>query len=83
MKGQLISVGLNQTITFLCDRFDAVSDLLEPVSSGKENNCYISKSYDATSHFETCADDVLSLYHRITGTHLDMTISADMDEEEG
>jgi Rab GDP dissociation inhibitor len=54
-----------------------VSELYEPVGSGREDNCFISKSYDATSHFETAANDVLSLYERITGTQLDMTINAD------
>jgi len=63
-------------------RFDSVSDLYEPISDGTKDRCYISKSYDATSHFETCANDVLSLYKRITGTELDMTISADMNEDE-
>ena len=48
-------------------RFDSVSDLLEPVSDGLKNHCFISKSYDATSHFETAANDVLSIYVRITG----------------
>ncbi len=59
-----------------------MSDLLEPVSNGKEDNCYISKSYDAASHFEACAEDVLQLYKLITGTELDMNISADMNEED-
>jgi RAB protein geranylgeranyltransferase component A len=40
---------------------------LEPVTDGVDNHCFISKSYDATSHFETAANDVLSLYKRITG----------------
>ena len=40
---------------------------MEPVTDGVENHCFISKSYDATSHFETAANDVLSLYRRITG----------------
>ncbi len=62
--------------------FDSVTDLLEPTTDGRTNNCYISKSYDAASHFETCADDVLSLYSRITGTELDMNISAEMTEED-
>lgn len=62
--------------------FDSVSDLLEPVSNGKEDNCFISKSYDAASHFEACADDVLQLYKLITGTELDMSISADMTDED-
>jgi Rab GDP dissociation inhibitor len=64
----------------IIERFDAVGDLLEPVSDGIEDRCFISKSYDATSHFETQADDVLSLYERITGTKLDMTINADSTE---
>lgn len=32
---------------------------------------FISKSYDATSHFETTCDDVLSLFERITGQPFD------------
>ena len=34
------------------------------------------------SHFESAAKDVLSLYERLTGTQLDMTISADSTQEE-
>ena len=52
------------------------------MSSGSSDACYISKCYDATSHFETVADDVLSLYKRITNKDLDMSISADLDEED-
>lgn len=66
----------------ILERFDSVSDLLVPVEDGHGDNCYISKSYDATSHFETAADDVLSLYTRITGSVLDMNISADMNEDD-
>ncbi len=66
----------------LIERFDSVSDLLEPVHDGSADKCYISKSYDATSHFETAANDVLSLIYRITGTELDMNISADMNEDD-
>jgi len=66
----------------ILERFDSVTDLFEPVDDGSSDNCFISKSYDATSHFETAAEDVLSLYHRITGTDLDMNISADMNDED-
>ena len=59
-----------------------MSDLFESIEDGKNDNCYISKSYDATSHFETAANDVLSLYERITGTQLDMTINADSTVDE-
>lgn len=66
----------------ISERFDSVTDLYEPLANGRDDNCYISKSYDATSHFETAANDVLDLYERITGSTLDMNISADMDEED-
>ncbi|KAJ1440823.1 rab GDP dissociation inhibitor alpha putative [Ochromonadaceae sp. CCMP2298] len=66
----------------IMERFDSVSDLLAPLSDGKADNCYISKSYDATSHFESCANDVLDMYKRITDTELDMNISADMTDED-
>ncbi|KAI9892164.1 MAG: Rab GDP dissociation inhibitor alpha [Vezdaea aestivalis] len=38
--------------------------LYEPLESGVNDNIYISKSYDATSHFETTTDDVKSVYLR-------------------
>lgn len=63
-------------------RFDSVSNLYEPISNGRENHAFISKSYDATSHFETCANDVLDLYQRITDERLDMNISADINEDD-
>ena len=34
---------------------------------------FISKSYDATSHFETTCDDVLDLFKRITGEDFDFS----------
>ncbi|OWZ15713.1 Rab GDP dissociation inhibitor alpha [Phytophthora megakarya] len=59
------------------ERFDAITDMFEPVADGKEDNCFISSSYDPTSHFETTSEDVLDLYKRITGEDLDMNINAD------
>jgi Rab GDP dissociation inhibitor len=37
------------------------------------DKAYISKGYDATTHFETTVEDVLSLYRRITGADLDLS----------
>jgi GDP dissociation inhibitor len=47
-----------------------VTDLYVPIADGREDRCYISKSYDATSHFETTTDDVKDIYERITGKPL-------------
>ena len=38
--------------------------LYEPLESGVSDNIYISKSYDATSHFESTTDDVKDIYRR-------------------
>jgi Rab GDP dissociation inhibitor len=47
-----------------------VTDLYVPIADGRSDHCYISKSYDATSHFETTTDDVKDIYKRITGKEL-------------
>ena len=65
------------------ERFDSVSDLFAPNADGTTDNCYISKSYDAASHFESAALDVLSMYERLTGEKLDMTVADTMEEDEG
>lgn len=44
--------------------------LYEPVEDGKKDGIFISKSYDATSHFETTTDDVRDIYRRATGEEL-------------
>ena len=56
----------------ILERFDSVCPLYEPINKGEVDNCYITKSYDATSHFETVADNVLELYEQIMGEPLDM-----------
>jgi len=53
------------------ERFVSVSDLYEPLTDGVQDRCFISKSLDATTHFESCCDDILSLYKRITGKDYD------------
>lgn len=44
--------------------------IYEPLESGKKDNIFISRSYDATSHFETTTDDVKDIYRRATGEEL-------------
>eukprot|EP01102_Stenamoeba_stenopodia_P017816 TRINITY_DN643_c0_g1_i1.p1 TRINITY_DN643_c0_g1~~TRINITY_DN643_c0_g1_i1.p1 ORF type:complete len:438 (-),score=77.75 TRINITY_DN643_c0_g1_i1:144-1457(-) len=55
------------------DSFTCVSDVYEPIEDGQKDKVFISTSYDATSHFESVGDDVISLYRRITGKELDLT----------
>ena len=34
---------------------------------------FISKSYDATTHFETTCDDVVDIFERVTGKPFDFS----------
>jgi len=55
------------------EMFYDIYDMEEPVSDGTDNQVFISKSYDPTSHFETAVKDVLEMYQRITGKELELT----------
>ncbi len=50
----------------ILDKFVSISPLEEPVEGGKEDNIFITRSYDATSHFETVVDDVHDVWRRLT-----------------
>lgn len=65
----------------ILEMFVSVSDLYSPIEGGKDSNLWITKSYDATSHFETAGNDVLEIYEKITGEKLDMNIEADDEED--
>ncbi|KAF7732799.1 Rab GDP dissociation inhibitor alpha [Apophysomyces ossiformis] len=52
------------------EKFVSVSPLEEPIEDGTKDQVFISRSYDATSHFETVCDDVHDLWRRVTGEPL-------------
>jgi len=51
-------------------RFVSVSPLYTPTASGESDNIFITRSYDATSHFETVVDEVHNVWRRVTGHDL-------------
>ena len=51
-------------------RFVSVSSLYPPPSSGESDNIFITRSYDATSHFETVVEDVQNVWKRMNGKDL-------------
>lgn len=53
--------------------FVSVSDLYEPANNPSQDGIFISKSYDATSHFETVVEDVMRIYKELTGKDVDLT----------
>jgi len=61
-------------------RFCWVTDSYAPVGDGKQDNCFISSTYDASTHFESSSREVLKLYELITGQQIDLSIQAGPDE---
>jgi len=55
------------------ESFFSVRDRYEPLKDGKEDNVFISKSFDAETHFRESCLDILDLYKRITGRDMDLT----------
>jgi Rab GDP dissociation inhibitor len=47
-----------------------VTPLYTPTSSGETDQIFITRSYDATSHFETVIDDVQDVWKRVVGKDL-------------
>ncbi|OLY82344.1 putative secretory pathway GDP dissociation inhibitor 1 [Smittium mucronatum] len=64
------------------ERFDSVTDLYVPVDDGTANNIFISKSFDATSHFVSVYEDIKDVYRRVTGSDLVLKKRATVEEEQ-
>ncbi|XP_033114555.1 rab GDP dissociation inhibitor alpha-like [Anneissia japonica] len=57
----------------ILEKFTSVDDIFQPTDDGSTSKVYITKSYDATTHFETTCDDIKDTYKRITGDDLDFS----------
>ncbi|KAJ4807634.1 Guanosine nucleotide diphosphate dissociation inhibitor [Rhynchospora pubera] len=56
------------------ETFFEIYDRFEPVNNPLDDNCFVSASYDATTHFESTVADVVAMYSKITGKELDLTV---------
>jgi Rab GDP dissociation inhibitor len=64
------------------DKFVYLSDLQVPIEDGTSDKVFISKSYDATSHFASVCDDVKDIYKRLTGRELVLKQRPTQEEEQ-
>lgn len=64
------------------DKFVSISPLYVPTSTGESDNIFITRSYDATSHFETVVDEVRDVWKRVTGEELKLKQREDPQIEE-
>jgi Rab GDP dissociation inhibitor len=56
--------------------------LYTPTSTGEADNIFITRSYDATSHFETVVDEVHNVWKRVTGRDLELKAREPVNVEE-
>ncbi|KAF8481067.1 rab GDP-dissociation inhibitor [Russula ochroleuca] len=66
---QEIAPGL-QLLGPIYEKFVTVSSIYTPIADGRADNIFITRSYDATSHFETVVDDVHDVWKRVVGKDL-------------
>ncbi|GBE78252.1 rab GDP-dissociation inhibitor [Sparassis latifolia] len=52
------------------EKFVSVTSLYTPTATGEADNIFITRSYDATSHFETVVEDVNDVWKRVVGKDL-------------
>jgi len=55
------------------EKFISVVDLYEPIPDKPKDNLFITTSYDASTHFESCIEDVKRVYKEVTGKSLDLS----------
>ncbi|CAK7895326.1 rab GDP-dissociation inhibitor [[Candida] anglica] len=78
-------VELEPAFKLLGNRVDTlmgIAELYEPQEDGNTDGIYLSKSYDATSHFESTTDDIKDLYFRIMGKPLVLKKRPGVEEED-
>jgi len=60
------------------EKFVTIAPLEEPAESGEDDQIFITRSYDATSHFETVVDDIHDVWRRATnGKKLELKMRPD------
>ncbi|XP_066931000.1 rab GDP dissociation inhibitor beta-like [Clytia hemisphaerica] len=64
-------------------KFVSVKDVFAPTDDGKDSQIFISRSYDATSHFETTCEDIKDIYKRINNEEFDFEkVKGSLGEEQ-
>lgn len=63
------------------EMFVQVSDIHESVNDWAAENLHITRSYDATSHFETSDEEVLAIYERIVGEKFDLNVQPSEEDD--
>ena len=65
----------------ICEKFVQIYPICHPLGDGQSDGIFISKSLDASSHFQGLYRDVARLWERITGESLDAVPQRERVEE--
>eukprot|EP00871_Galdieria_phlegrea_P000690 jgi/Galph1/1621/GphlegSOOS_G323.1 len=68
-----LSPGIQLLGPTIKEKFYTVEDVYEPLADSSTDHIYLSRSYDATTHFESTMDDVFDIYQRMFGKPLDVS----------
>ncbi|XP_046730672.1 rab GDP dissociation inhibitor beta [Silurus meridionalis] len=52
----------------IMEKFVSISNFMVPTDDGRRSQVFISRSYDATSHYDMECEDIKNLFRRMTGT---------------
>jgi Rab GDP dissociation inhibitor len=63
------------------ESFTWTTKCYKPVSDGTADQCFITTSVDATTHFATSSEEVLAMYERITGELIDLEPEEEQKEQ--
>jgi len=60
-----VKIGMDLIGKYL-KKFVYVLDTYEPLTDGVKDGVFVTKSFDATTHFESCTKDIVGIWERIT-----------------
>jgi Rab GDP dissociation inhibitor len=67
----------------IAESYVNVEEMYEPASDGRADKVFVTRSYDATTHFETTVDDVFDIYARIFDKDLVLGTGTDAGSSSG
>lgn len=66
----------------ILEKFVSISNLYEPLTDGRSDGIFVSKSLDSSTHFETVCEDVKNIYDRIFQKPLQISTRPTAEEEQ-
>ena len=66
----------------ILEKFISISNLYDPLTDGRLDGIFVSKSLDSSTHFESVCEDVKNIYNRIFEKDLKVSARPTAEEEQ-